>query len=134
MDHHQARELGALLARFLETGTPPDGLFRADVFCDLTVPQWRIQGQGVEEVVRIRKEGHPSPGRVARWRSDPIPDGFVMELEEVWEDTGGPWYCREMIRAMVTDGVVSEISGYCTGDWDKARQEEHARTMTLLRP
>ena len=36
------------MVRFLETGTPPEGLFRADVFCDLTIPQWRLQAQGVE--------------------------------------------------------------------------------------
>jgi hypothetical protein len=134
MDHHQARELSELMVRFLETGTPPDGLFQPDVFCDFTLPQWRLQTQGIEGVVRIRKDGHPRPGRVARWRTDPTPDGFVMELEERWEDAGGPWYCREMIRVAVTDRQISEISVYCTGDWDKARQEEHARTVTLLRP
>jgi hypothetical protein len=133
MDKDQARELGALMVRFLETGTPPKGLFRPDVFCDFSLPHWRLQTQGVEETVRLRKDGHPGAGRVPRWRTDPTPDGFVMELEETWEDTGGPWYCREMIRAHVTDGQISEISVYCTGDWDKARQEEHARTVTLLR-
>jgi hypothetical protein len=134
MDSEQAHRLGARLVHFLETGTVPEGLFRPDVFCDLSLPQWRLQARGIEETVRVRKEGHPSPGRVPRWRSDPTPDGFVVELEEQWESADGPWYCREMIRAEVREGEVSEMSVYCTGDWDEARQEEHARVVTLLRP
>jgi hypothetical protein len=53
-----------------------------------------------------------------------------MELEETWDDAGGPWYCREIIRADVAGGQISDLSMYCTGDWD---QEEHARTVTLVR-
>ena len=31
------------LVAFLETNTLPPGLMHADVFCDLTLPRWRIQ-------------------------------------------------------------------------------------------
>ena len=30
--------------------------------------------------------------------------------------------------------AVAELAVYCTGDWDEARQREHARTVTLLHP
>jgi hypothetical protein len=43
-------------------------------------------------------------------------------------------YAREMIRTSVVDGAVAELAVYCTGDWDEARQREHARTVTLRRP
>jgi hypothetical protein len=31
-------------------------------------------------------------------------------------------------------GLIGEMSVYCTGDWDEARQEEHRRLVRLLRP
>jgi hypothetical protein len=71
---------------------------------------------------------------VIRRRSDPTPEGFVFEFEERWSHQGQQWYAREMIRASVADGAVAELAVYCTGDWDEARQQEHARTITLLRP
>ena len=47
---------------------------------------------------------------------------------------GGIKAMREMIRATVRDGRISEMSVYCTGDWDRARQDAHARTVKLARP
>jgi len=39
-----------------------------------------------------------------------------------------------MMRADVTDGAVASVSIHCTGDWDEARQAEHAAAVTLNRP
>ena len=82
----------------------------------------------------MRKRSHPALGTVPRWRWDPTPTGFVIEFEEQWEDRGGTWYCREMARADVTDGAISNLSIYCTGDWDPALQQRHGREVALLRP
>jgi hypothetical protein len=128
-----AEELAAQLVRFLETGTPPGGLFAPDVFCDLSMPRWRLQVQGIDDVVALRKQGHPGQGKVPFWRCDPTPKGFVMEFEERWKNDGHDWYAREMIRADVVDGEVSSLSVYCTGDWDEDRRIEHAREVTLIR-
>jgi hypothetical protein len=49
-----ARDLAGKLIAFLETGAPPDGLFAPDVFCDFTLPQWRLQAQGAGDVVALR--------------------------------------------------------------------------------
>jgi hypothetical protein len=58
-----------------------------------------------------------------------------FEFEERWTDANGEsWYAREMLRATVSDGRITEASIYCTGDWDQARQSEHAQEVTLLRP
>src|SRR5207245_2889346 len=48
-----ARSLADRFITFLETGTAPEGLFSPDVFCDFTMPLWRLQAQGIEEVVRL---------------------------------------------------------------------------------
>ena len=126
--------LARKVVRFLETGDVPDGLFRPDVFLDLTMPTWRIQTAGAEDLITVRKQGHPGPGTVTRWRADPTPTGFVFEFEERWHSEGQQWYAREMMRADVTDGAIAELTVYCTGEWDEARQAEHAAAVTLIRP
>ena len=134
-DAAEVRRLSEGLVAFLESNTAPDGLFHSDVFCDLSLPQWRLQTDSAADIARLRRESHPDLGQVARWRSDPLPDGFVFEFEERWIDARGEhWYAREMIRATVANGRIAEMSIYCTGDWDQARVDEHARAVRLLRP
>jgi hypothetical protein len=133
-DETLGRELAAKFIQFLETGSAPDGLFTPDAFCDFTMPQWRLQAQGAEDIVRLRKGGHPGPGRVPRSRFDATPTGFVLEVEEEWEQDDEQWYCRELFRADVADGAISQISVYCTGDWDRARVARHRETVELIRP
>jgi hypothetical protein len=99
---------------FRETGQPPPGLFSAEVFCDFTMPTWRLQARGVRDVVALRLAGHPVPGQVPRQRLDPTPTGFVLEVEETWEKRGELWYCRELFRADVIwwvghDGALAAV-------------------------
>jgi hypothetical protein len=123
----------ANLIRFLETGTPPDDLFAPDVFADLSLPQWRVQAASSGEVQAVRAAGHPFPGRVHVERVERTGHGFTIELEERWEHAGQRWYCREMFRADVVDGRIVDMSIYCTGDWDEAKQREHAEAVHLIR-
>ena len=71
---------------------------------------------------------------VPRSRFDPTPTGFVLEVEETWDDDAGSWYCRELFRADVGPAGITELAVYCTGDWDEARVAQHARSVTLIRP
>lgn len=135
IDDSVVRTAAERLVAFLETGKAPVGLFAVDAFCDFTVPQWRLQARGADDVVALRTTSHPSPGTVPRRRCDPTPTGFVLEVEERWEDGGDHWYCREMLRADLDgDGAISELTAYCTRDWDQGRQDRHAREVALLRP
>jgi hypothetical protein len=134
MTSERAEHLAAHLVEFFETGLPPAGLLTGDVFCDLTSPRWRDQAQGVGAVVALRQRGHPGPSRVRRTRCDPTPNGFVLELEEEWEDGSETWYSRELVRADVASGAIAELAVYCTGDWDRSRRNQHAREVRLLRP
>jgi hypothetical protein len=130
----QANAIAARFVHFLETGEPPAGLFTSDVFCDFTLPRWRLQAQGPAAVVALRKQGHPGPGIVPRWRCDPTPTGFLIEFEERWSQDGKDWYSREMARADLRGESICALSVYCTGDWDAAREAEHGRAVQLLRP
>ncbi len=136
MPHTQettARDLAGQLISFMETGTPPDGLFTQDVFCDFTMPQWRLQAQGIEDLVALRTAGHAGPSSVPRSRFDATTTGFALEVEEQWDADGESWYCREMLRADVSDGAISQLSVYCTGDWDREQVRNHAETVQLIR-
>jgi hypothetical protein len=96
------------LIRWLETGSAPAGLFAPDVFCDLSLPQWRVQAASAEEVLAIRAEGHPCPGKVRVERVEHTGRGFTIEFEERWDNEGQRWYCREMIRADVMGDSIVE--------------------------
>ena len=134
VDVAHAHALAETLVAFFETGAAPDGLLAPDVFCDFTMPTWRLQASGIDDTVALRLAGHPGPGSVPRWRFDPTPTGFVLEFEEAWDHGGEHWTAREMLRADVSDAGITQLSVYCTGDWDTARRGEHAAAVTLIRP
>jgi hypothetical protein len=69
-----------------------------------------------------------------RQRCAALQSGFVLEVEEEWGQAGESWYCRELFRADVQGESISALAVYCTGDWDRARRAEHARSVRLLRP
>jgi len=127
----QVEVVASRFLKFLETGQPPPALFSPEVFCDFTMPAWRLQATGIKDVVALRLAGHPLPGQVPRHRLDPTPTGFVLEVEETWEDRGELWYCRELFRADVTDLGITQLSAYCTGDWDSRRVTKPRSTDEL---
>ncbi|MTD52456.1 hypothetical protein [Amycolatopsis pithecellobii] len=133
-DAQLVKNLTGKFVEFLETGTLPEGLFAEEVFLEFTMPTWWIQVQGAADVLRTRLASHPSLGSVPFVQANPTDTGFVVEFHERWHADGQNWYCREMMRAEVTDGLITAAAVYCTGDWDEARQREHAAAVTLLRP
>jgi hypothetical protein len=124
----------ANLIKYFETGTAPDDLFAPEVFADVSLPHWRLQAENVEATLAIRRHGHPFPGEVRVERVDQTSTGFTMEFEERWLHEGQRWYSREMIRADVVADRIVDMAVYCTGDWDEARQREHAAAVRLIRP
>jgi hypothetical protein len=122
------------LVRWLETGEA-SGTFADDCFADISLPHWRVQTGSAEELMAARRRLHPAPGRVHVERVDRTDHGFAIAFEERWRAEGQDWYARELIRADVDGaGRVVDLAVYCTGDWDEARQAEHAADVVLLRP
>jgi hypothetical protein len=130
----RAHAIAEKFIEFLETGDAPVGLFAADVFCDFTMPTWRLQASGIEDCVALRNVGHVGRSTVTRWRFDPTPTGFVLEVEEAWDEGSENWTCRELFRADIGETGISQLAVYCTGDWDATRRAEHAAAVTLIRP
>jgi hypothetical protein len=133
-DTDRLRKLADDVVVFLETGTPPPNMFAPGVFLDFTMPTWRLQASGVEDSLALRSGGHPGPGQVLRSRFDRMPSGFVLEVEEAWDEGGEHWYCRELFRADVGPAGITDLAVYCTGDWTAARVAQHARSVTVIRP
>lgn len=124
------------LVAFLENGgDATEGLFAPTVFGDLTFPHWRVQTDGADELVAGRRQLHPRPGLVRLERVTPTESGYLVKLEERWEQDGQQWYSREaFVLDLDQNGAIVDFTLYCTGDWDEDRQREHANTVTLLRP
>jgi hypothetical protein len=122
------------LVAFLETGAT-EGLFAPDVFADITLPHWRVQTQGAEEVIATKTSLHPPGGRTRVEKVLAAERSFTVKVEERWEDGGTQWYCREAFLCDLDDeGRITELGVYCTGDWDEAAVARHAEAVTLLRP
>jgi hypothetical protein len=119
---------------FLEVGAT-EGLFAPDVFADITLPQWRVQVQGAEQTIAAKNALHPPAGRTRVEKVVPAADGYTLKVEERWEGSGQWWYCREVFLCDLDEqGLITELSAYCTGDWDEAAVARHAEAVTLLRP
>jgi hypothetical protein len=122
------------LVAFRQTGAT-DGLFAPDVFADVTLPHWRVQALGADEVIAAKTRMHPPAGRTRVEKVLAGPGAYTLKVEERWEDGGQQWYCREAFLCDLDDqGRISEFSVYCTGDWDEAAVADHAKAVTLLRP
>ncbi|MEW6119780.1 MAG: hypothetical protein AB1593_06805 [Pseudomonadota bacterium] len=133
-DVAQPSVLAEKFIHFIRTGEDLPGLFDQDVFLDFTPPHWRLQSLGRDDAVRVRHEGHPWPSEVPHWRSAPIPNGFVIEWEEVWRNDGQLWYCREMAWCQTGPGGIVSLAVYCTGDWDEKLVAAHALAGCMLQP
>jgi hypothetical protein len=119
---------------FLENGRT-EGLFAPDVFADITLPHWRVQVQGAEQTIAAKNGLHPPAGRTRIEKVLPAERGYALKVEERWDHSGQLWYCREMFLCDLDDeGRITELSAYCTGDWDEAAVARHAEAVTLLRP
>ena len=126
--------LAQALVDWLETGDRPDDLFAEEVFTDLSLPQWRLQAVGPRETFELRAASHRYPGDVAVRGLDRTSRGFLIEFEERWVADGQEWYCRELVHCHVSGDRVTQVSVYCTGDWDEAVQRRHADQVRLTRP
>jgi hypothetical protein len=110
----EAPAVAARFIRWLESGAA-HGLFAEDVFFDATFPTWRVQTDNVTDALALRSARHPEPSTVHVERLEPTSRGFTLELD-------------------IEDGRIVDLAVYCTGDWDEARQREHAQEVTLIRP
>ena len=133
MDHEEAKKIAERFVRFCETNEP-DGLLADDVFCDINVPEWRFQMQGVRAVVEWLSGELPDGSRVPSWRSDPTASGVLVEVEQRYDRDGAEIMSRNLHRLEVRDGRVTEWTMYCTGEWSPELRERWGAEAPMIRP
>ena|SRR5688572_3011080 len=133
MDHEAAKKVAEAFVDALER-SDAYAVFDDDVFCDINVPEWRFQMQGVAAADEWLKSELPDGARVPSWRSDPTADGVVVEIDERYDRDGVEISSRNIHRLEVRDGKVTSWTMYCTGEWTPERRERQAREAPMLRP
>ena len=134
-DLSTAERLSEALAEVFRTAEVGDVL-TDDVFLDGNPPLWRFQLQGIEAFAAWYKSYAPNGmDEVNVVRTVPTASGFVTELTERNRvDDGKEITGREIVLCTVRDGRISELTVYCSGDWDEELRARHAAEAPMLRP
>lgn len=102
-------------------------LYTPDALLDANLPSWRLQRQGPEAILAQFEEWYPAPARLVEWREQPTEWGAVVELAELLGEGESETYNREVYLFFTQDGRITDQILYCTGGWDRATLERHAR-------
>jgi ketosteroid isomerase-like protein len=133
MDHESAKKIAEGFVRAMERSDASE-VFAEDVFCDINVPEWRFQMQGVHAVAEWLRGEQPDGCRTASWRSDATSDGVVVEIDQRYDRDGTEISSRNLHRLEVRDGKITEWTMYCTGEWTPELRERQAREAPMLKP
>jgi hypothetical protein len=111
-----------------------DDIFDPTAFFDLNMPTWRFQLQGRDEfTAQLRTLAH-GPSDVDVLRTVPTGTGFVTEHVERQQVNGEELSARRLWLCEVRSGRISDVIGYCTGEWDAPLRARHAAEAPMLRP
>lgn len=133
LDRPAAERLSARFGSLFETFDAGD-LFAPDALFDLNMPVWRFQlvgGEAFAEQLRTIARG---PVTVEVLRTVSTAAGFVHEHEERQEVDGEVYSARRLWLCEVRDGRITEVTGYCSGEWDEALRARHAVEAPMVRP
>jgi ketosteroid isomerase-like protein len=125
--------LSERLANVFRTADVGD-VFTEDVFLDGHPPLWRFQLQGIETFAAWLVGYAPEGVDTTVVRTIATESGFVTELTGHHQEDGQEMTDRKIVLCEVRDGRISELTIYCSGDWDADLRARHAAETTLLRP
>ena len=133
IDDAIAQELSEQLADIFRTADVGDVL-TDDVFLDGHPPLWRFQLQGRDTFAAWLQGYSPDGSDVTVVRTVPTVSGFVTELVGRHEEHGATITDRKIILCEVRGRQISELTVYCSGDWDAELRARHAAEAPILRP
>jgi hypothetical protein len=134
IDRATAERLSERFNRVFETFETGEDLFTPDAFFDLNMPVWRFQIQGRDEFGAQLRRISQGPSRIDVLRTVPTATGFVTEHEEHQDVGGQDLSARRLWLCEVREGRISEVIGYCSGEWDEALRARHAAEAPMIRP
>ena len=118
-----------------DRGPAPRGCLEEDAFCDLLPPALAGPGRGPSRECTASARATTPTGATVRVEA-PGPDGPRLPPPArgaLGGPTGSSGTAASLIHALVTEGRISELSVYCTGDWD-ARVAAAACTICPFEP
>jgi ketosteroid isomerase-like protein len=133
LDDASAQELSERLADVFRTAEAGDVL-ADDVFLDGHPPLWRFQLQGRDTFAAWLQGYSPDGSEITVIRTIPTATGFVTELVGSHRENGEDITDRKILLCEVRGGRITELTVYCSGDWDAALRARHATEAPLLRP
>jgi hypothetical protein len=129
----EAQTLSERLANVFRTAEVGD-VFTEDLFLDGHPPLWRFQLEGKDAFAAWLKGYSPDGAEITVARTVPTATGFVTELLGRHEEGGELMTDRKILLCEVRAGRISEMTIYCSGDWDANLRARHAAETTLVRP
>ena len=132
IDDGTAQELSERVADVFRTGEVDDVL-TDDVFLDGHPPFWRFQLQGRDALSTWLSGYTPAGVDTTVVRTVPTATGFVTELVGRHDQNGEEMTDRKIVLCEVRGGQVSELTVYCSGDWDAALRARHAAEAPMIR-
>jgi ketosteroid isomerase-like protein len=125
-------QLSRRFADVFSTGDT-DGLFAPEVFFDLNMPTWRFQMAGpdaIEAQLAVLRRG---PIEIDLVRTVATESGFVAEHEEHQLVDGDDLTARRLWLCETRDGLITEATCFCTGEWDATLRARQAAEAPMLR-
>jgi len=129
----EAQELSERLADVFRTADVGE-VFTEDLFLDGHPPLWRFQLEGRDAFAAWLHGYSPDGSEITVVRAVPTVSGFVAEMVGEHLEDGAVMTDRKILLCEVRDGRISELTIYCSGDWDDELRARHAAETRLLRP
>ena len=133
LEQDAAEALAERVADVFRTARAAD-IFTDDVFLDGHPPEWRFQLQGLDAFNAWISSYSPGGADTTVARTVPTATGFVMEILGIHLEDGEEITDRKIILCETRGDQVSDMTVYCSGDWDSELRSRHAAETTLLRP
>lgn len=133
IDDGTAQELSERLADVFRTGKANDVLAN-DLFFDGHPPLWRFQLQGLGAFAAWLARYTPDGAETTVMRTIPTATGFVSEFVGRHDENGEEMTDRKILLCEVRGGQISELTVYCSGDWDAELRARHAAEAPIIRP
>jgi hypothetical protein len=128
-----AQELSERLADVFRTGKA-NHVLADDLFLDGHPPLWRFQLQGLDTFAAWLAGYSPDGAETTVVRTIPTATGFVTEFVGRHDEDGQEMTDRKILLCEVRGGQVSELTVYCSGDWDAELRARHAAEAPITRP
>ena len=133
IDDGTAQELSERLADVFRSGRANDVLAE-DLFLDGHPPLWRFQLQGLDAFSAWLAGYSPDGAETTVVRTIPTATGFVTEFVGRHDENGDDLTDRKILLCEVRGGQVSELTVFCSGDWDAELRARHAAEAPMIRP